>query len=216
MDRAEFIKKLKSGSNKIDSLGSQINSSLAISNNSPVKNVNSVQASTVLPSSQQHINTGQDTYTKQEILVLKRSSTINGIEFVPFMANIDLREKFFTLSEYCDPIGLLQLSAKQKTALVAFRRVSELSEEPKIIANPNKIDCFAIKQTIVTDCSFIASLTVAALYERRFSKKIISHIIYPQNRNREPVYNPCGKYMVKFNINGIWRKVSARVLALLI
>src|SRR5262249_12161921 len=97
----------------------------------------------------------------------------------------------------------------QKSSLVEFRRFAEIAEQPHIILNTKAIDCFAIKQTIVTDCSVIASLTVSALWERRFGKKLISNIIYPQNRNQEPVYNPCGKYMVKLHFNGILRKVSS-------
>lgn len=154
-----------------------------------------------------HIISGQDSYSKEEIQVLRQSSNINGIDYVPFIAQIDLRERFSTLSMFEDPKGLLALSSKQKSVIVGFRRLSELAENPLIFENFNRIDCYAIKQTIVTDCSFIASLTVASLYERRFSKRLISCIIYPQNRKREPVYNPCGKYMVILHINGILRKV---------
>lgn len=99
---------------------------------------------------------------------------------------------------------MLKISPKEKEKFRTFKRISDLSSSPCLI---DKIDCFAIKQTNVTDCSFIASLIVSALYESRYSKKLITSIIYPQNSKMVPVYNPCGKYMIKLNLNGIWRKI---------
>ncbi|KAL8615723.1 hypothetical protein ACOMHN_007476 [Nucella lapillus] len=149
------------------------------------------------------INVGPSSYSKDEIAVLRQTSRINGREYVPFMT-VDNREKFGCLDVYSDKDGRLALSPKQTQQFGRWARPSEYCQDPCLIY---AVSSFSIRQTVVSDCSFVASLAISAQYEKRFRKKLITSIIYPQNRNGEPVYNPCGKYMVKLNINGVWRKV---------
>ena len=78
-----------------------------------------------------------------------------------------------------DKNGKLALSKKQSGKLLRWARPDEF------IANPNVleiIDCFSVKQTVVSDCSFVSSIIISAQYEKRFGKKIITKLIYPQNR----------------------------------
>nr|XP_044991975.1 calpain-7 isoform X4 [Jaculus jaculus] len=142
-------------------------------------------------------------YTAEEIEVLRTTSKINGIEYVPFMS-VDLRERFAYPMPFCDRLGKLPLSPKQKTTFSKWVRPEDLTSNPTMIYT---VSSFSIKQTIVSDCSFVASLAISAAYERRFNKKLITSIIYPQNKDGEPEYNPCGKYMVKLHLNGVPRKV---------
>lgn len=142
-------------------------------------------------------------YTADEIEVLRTTSTINGIAYVPFMS-VDLKERFAFPVPFSDKAGNLALSPKQKAIFSRWVRPDEMCNNPTMIMS---VSSFSIKQTVVSDCSFVASLAISAAYERRYNKKLITSIIYPQNRKGEPEYNPCGKYMVKLHINGVSRKV---------
>lgn len=52
-------------------------------------------------------------------------------------------------------------------------RPDEYTESPTVISC---VDSGTIKQTIVSDCSFIASLAVSARYENRFGKRLITKL----------------------------------------
>ncbi|ETO16918.1 hypothetical protein RFI_20419, partial [Reticulomyxa filosa] len=62
--------------------------------------------------------------------------------------------------------------------------------------------------TLITDCSFVSSITVTALFERSFRKQLITAILFPQNAKGEPVISPNGKYVVRLFLNGCFRKVE--------
>jgi calpain-7 len=151
---------------------------------------------------------------------------------MPFLDS-DVRSANFTtlgLTPFEDPDGLLSLSNSQKPHFYKFARPSEigsrhskhvcmyqvrrdakgrandLSVSPPLHPSQN-ISPYTIKQTLVTDCSFIASLCISAAYERRFRKRLVTAIIYPQTSQGKPVYNECGKYIVKLWLNGVARRV---------
>ena len=47
---------------------------------------------------------------------------------------------------------------------------------------------------------------IVTIFCARWKKQLVTSIIYPQ-KNRVPIYNPSGKYMVKLHFNGCRRKV---------
>lgn len=76
--------------------------------------------------------------------------------------------------DFSDKDGVLALSAKQKSRLKAWMRPDEFCTQPVII---DKIDSGTIKQNLVSDCSFVASLAIAARYERRFKTPLITKFV---------------------------------------
>lgn len=83
------------------------------------------------------------------------------------------------MNDALDKHGKLELSKKQSSKLVRWARPDEFIANPKVL---EVVDCFSVKQTVVSDCSFVASIAISAQYEKRFGKKIITKLIYPQNR----------------------------------
>lgn len=142
-------------------------------------------------------------YSEEEKRVLAKTSLINGREYVPFLS-VDLKERFAFPLPFTDKDGKLALSPKQKAKLVKWARPEEFMSNPCVLYT---VDCFSVKQTVVSDCSFVASIAISAQYEKKFGKKLITPIIYPQDKSGVPVYNPCGKYMVILRQNGVKRKV---------
>jgi calpain-7 len=141
--------------------------------------------------------------TTEEKKVLALTSTINGITCLPFLDH-DLLERFRFPSLFTDPDGNPKLSQVQMGRFAAWKRPHEFIKNPRMI---DLISPYSIKQTIITDCSFVSSITVSAYYERKFGKSLITSCIYPQDSKGKPVYNPCGKYMVLLMLNGVKRKV---------
>lgn len=151
------------------------------------------------------VSGNKDVYTEEEKRVLFHTSRINNIDYVPFMS-IDLKERFQYAFPFTDKNGHLALSPKQRKDFCKWIRPEEICSEPCIVLGQYP-DYFSIKQTVVSDCSFVASLAVSASYEKRFGKKLVTPIIYPRDKNKKPMYNPFGKYMVKLHLNGVTRKV---------
>lgn len=170
----------------------------------PVNSASCISAGNIKPILE--VSGGQQSYSAEEKRVLEHTSHINSNTFVPFM-EMDLRERFVYPIPFTDKDGYLVLAPKQKRDFVGWARINEIcGDDPRLVAG-NNVDFYSIRQTVVSDCSFVASLAVAALYEKNFGKRLITSIIYPRNSKNEPIYNESGKYSIRLHVNGVPRKV---------
>eukprot|EP01063_Lacrimia_lanifica_P033299 TRINITY_DN5874_c0_g1_i2.p1 TRINITY_DN5874_c0_g1~~TRINITY_DN5874_c0_g1_i2.p1 ORF type:complete len:1026 (+),score=319.15 TRINITY_DN5874_c0_g1_i2:56-3133(+) len=102
-----------------------------------------------------------------------------------------------------------QFSPRQKEHGVLWMRPKEFlppNTPPRVCTDPiNPLD---VVQSVVGNCSYVCSLTVAAHYERRFpTKRVITAAIFPQDARGRPVVSASGLYAVKLLINGAVRVV---------
>ena len=158
-----------------------------------------------------------DKLTPYEIKVLSWSSRIASGIFLPWSDEEVQAYDYHPARPYADPDGNLKTSHKQREKLckwarpseiVGMRRRNESSASPSCnIVMVKSITPHTIKQHCVDDCSFIAGLCIAAAYERRFHRQLVSSLIYPQDKTGMPVWNPEGVYIVKLWFNGVARRV---------
>jgi calpain-7 len=195
-----------------------------------VEQLKAIKNQTVVPEhrvgeqKQKDISTDTDpsmtsSLTKEEIAILKQSSLIASGLFLPWSDQDAADVSAAALhpkSLYTDPDGLLELSDQQKLRFHQWARPSEIArirhqtgfsrtkQTPVLV---KAITPYSIKQQYVTDCSFIASLCICASFERRFRKRLVTNILYPQTPQGALLYNPQGKYLVKLWLNGVARCV---------
>jgi calpain-7 len=169
----------------------------------------SVQASNISPlSSPLEQLPPSDSFTPEEISVLRQSSVINGRFFQPWINGEETRENFQSTTPFCDPDGLLPLSHAQKEANGVYLRPTEFmkpADLPPVIIRT--ITPLAVTQDLVADCSFVCSLCIASAFEARHNKRLITSLIFPQTPRGVPTVSPSGKYLVKLFFNGVYRKV---------
>ena len=142
--------------------------------------------------------------TEEERKVLIAGAKINGRLYEPlYTADTELKN-FVGVGEFKDPDGLPKMSPKQKEKGAVWGRPSQFLKKPTVIKD---FTYHCIRQTLVGDCSFVASLAVCACWEHRFQKVLISRNIYPQDAKRNPMVSPSGRYLVKMFLNGCIRGV---------
>lgn len=151
--------------------------------------------------------------SSEEIALLKRSSLITSGLFLPWSEDEARSIDTSTAAKpFVDPDGVMKLSPKQISKFYKWARPREImgmQGQPRSasIDMIRKIDPYRIKQHLVQDCSFIGSLCICAEYERRFKRRLITSILYPQDARGNPKISPSGKYIVKLWLNGIPRQV---------
>ncbi|KAL3810611.1 hypothetical protein ACHAXA_010569 [Cyclostephanos tholiformis] len=158
-------------------------------------------------------------YTREEIEVLLWSSRIASGVFQPWIDEEVRAYNFSPDKPWEDPdcvLKPLKLSKEQKVRFPNWARPSEIiamrdKKTPKPLRNITMIKAITpdtIKQSCVSDCSFIAGICVAAEFERRFNRRLVTSLIHPQSPDTGmPIYNEKGVYIVKLWFNGVERRV---------
>ncbi|KAK4540862.1 hypothetical protein LTR36_008804 [Oleoguttula mirabilis] len=157
------------------------------------------------------------TLPKSEQILLLKAGYLNGFKFPPWTNPPEPGEFILKDGEglYLDEPEL-SLSKFQEDVLEGWKRPAEALPPPtwfpgdRINLGPGmsfarKID---LVQDAATDCSVVASLCAGVARAERGHAKILRSVIYPYDAdNGRPLMSKNGKYIVRLNFNGCYRRV---------
>ncbi|KAF2033394.1 calpain-like protease palB/rim-13 [Setomelanomma holmii] len=155
--------------------------------------------------------------SKREDIILLKASMINGFKCPPWDKNPSPAE--FAAQESA---GLffdthdLSLSPYQQQFFHGWIRATDAIPPPSTFGDSRKgigplmsssrtID---LVQDAATDCSVVTSLCAAIARAERGHEQMLTNKIYPFDKHLgRPVTSTNGKYIVRLNFNGCWRRV---------
>ncbi|KAF2096321.1 cysteine proteinase [Rhizodiscina lignyota] len=156
--------------------------------------------------------------SKAEQILVLRASDLNGFRFPPWKGapgsnefELVAGQKLFTDSPD------LVLSKHQMEIFDGWMRPKEAIPPPtwpersSIEYGPTMQykDPMDVVQDAAADCSVVASLCAATARAARGHPKILANVLYPyDDTNDRPEISPNGKYVVRLNFNGCYRKVT--------
>ncbi|KAH8724621.1 hypothetical protein GQ44DRAFT_750131 [Phaeosphaeriaceae sp. PMI808] len=156
--------------------------------------------------------------SRREDIILLKASMVNGFKCPPWAKNPPPSE--FVPSQdvkvFIDTHGL-SLSSYQQQFFHGWVRATDAVPPPHMVpidgsrtgplmSNSRTID---LVQDAASDCSVVTSLCAAIARGERGHDQMLTNKLYPFDVNLgAPVTSSNGKYIVRLNFNGCWRKVT--------
>lgn len=138
----------------------------------------------------------------EQTKILKNSSKIGEVTVDPF-SEYELYNTRFDIDEFKDDFDYNNI--KDLVGKGVWRRPQEFySVIPEVVRD---FLSPSVKQMEMGDCSNIAPVMAITNHMALFGTKYLKDMIYPQNKDGWPIYNPYGKYVIKLYINGCFRFV---------
>lgn len=142
---------------------------------------------------------------EEQDTILVASSLVNGQRYPVWNAShqVSASASASTASYSSQPA----LSPEQLRKGAIYKRAAHSSTNNAQIWS-KRLRGSDIVQDIVTDCSFVAALEVAAEHDHRFGGQLATLALYPKDSQGHIQLSPNGQYQIRLHINGVPRMVS--------